>query len=136
MMFAVAANARVEYIHPRDVALAMSHAISSKAALGKTFFLGGGKDCQTTWCDFVSITPEALGIGKLPSEAFGDNPYYTDWMDTEESQRILQFQTTTLNDFRKELNHKYRFIRPFVAPLKSIIRKQLLKSSPLYGKDA
>jgi len=35
---------------------------------------------------------EVMGVGRLPEEAFGSEPAYMDWLDTEESQRLLQYQ--------------------------------------------
>ena len=55
----------------------------------------GGTDNHSTHkveCEFISKILGANGIGMLPDEAFGHKPYYTDWMDTEESQRLLQYQ--------------------------------------------
>jgi len=134
MMFSISARCRLEYVHPKDVATAMVNAIFNPAALGKKFFLGGGKACQTSWLEFNSLYIEAMGCGSFPEQAYGRGGYYTDWMDTEESQRVLQFQHHTLNDYRAELSKKFKWIKPLLFPLRSVIKNYLLNASP-YWKE-
>lgn len=130
MMFAVHAKVRVEYVHPKDVATAFVNALNNPAAEGKTFFLGGGKDCQAYWGEFNSVFLQAIGCGTLPAEAFGNDGYYTDWMDTEESQRVLQFQHHTLKDYYQEMEQKVKWIKPLLKLGKPLIRRYLLSHSP------
>jgi len=130
LMFSISARCHIEYVHPKDVATAMVNAISNPAALGKKFFLGGGKSCQTTWLEFNSLFVEAMGCGAFPEQAYGNGGYYTDWMDTEDSQRVLQFQRHTLDDYRQELAVKFRWIKPMLFPVRSLIKNYLLKASP------
>lgn len=129
-MFTLDVDTRIEYLHPHDAALAMTNAIDNAAAVnGKTLFLGSGKSSQSSWLEFVNIMPRAIGIGDLPASAFGHEPYYTDWMDTAESQQLLNFQQLGLDGYKKELQHKWRFMRILLWPFRGLIRKQMLKLS-------
>lgn len=132
MMFSIAANARLEYVHPKDVATAMANAIGNPLAIGKKFFLGGGKSCQTTWGEFNSLFLVAMGCAPFPASVFGTQGYYTDWMDTEESQRVLQFQDHSLADYRAELDRKFKWARPFLFPFRGLILRYLASQSPNY----
>jgi nucleoside-diphosphate-sugar epimerase len=130
MMFRISARARIEYVHPKDVATAMANAIGNPQAAGKKFFLGGGKACQSTWGEFNSMFLVAMGCPPFPDSVFGTQGYYTDWMDTEESQRVLQFQSHTLADYRAELDRKFRYVRPFLFPFRSLFLHYLMSKSP------
>lgn len=129
-MFTLDVDTRIEYLHPQDAALAMANAIDNAAAVtGKTLFLGSGKSSQTSWLEFVNIMPRVMGIGDLPASAFGHDPYYTDWMDTAESQLLLNFQQYGLDAYKQELVHKWRFLRFLIWPFRSLVRKHMLKFS-------
>ena len=39
--------------------------------------------------DYLGRILDAMGIGMLPESAFGHDPYCTDWLDTEDSERLL-----------------------------------------------
>ena len=132
LMFAIHPKVRVEYVHPKDVATAFANALDNPAAAGKTFFLGGGKSCQAYWGEFNSIFLQAIGCGSLPDEAFGTEGYYTDWMDTEDSQRILQFQHHSLQDYYQETAQKVKWVRPLLTLASPLIRRYLLSHSPAY----
>jgi len=57
---------------------------------GKTLLIGGGKKCQMLQKDFITRVLNEVGIGMLPESAFTGTPFYTDWMDTSRSQKILK----------------------------------------------
>ena len=132
MMFNVSFRARLEYVHPKDVATAMANAINNGQATGKKFFLGGGKSCQTTWGHFNSLILVAMGGKPFPENIFGTQGYYTDWMDTEESQRVLQFQQHSLNDYIAELDQKFKYTRPLLKLVMPLVRYYLTTKSPIY----
>ncbi len=132
MTFNVSIKCRVEYVHPKDVAKAMVNALGNEQALGKKFFLGGGAKCQAHWREFCSAGFMALGLGLLPEDAFADGGYYTEWMDTEESQRVLQFQQHTLVDYQSELNERYKWTRRLMSPVRPLVRNYLCGFSPIY----
>lgn len=130
MMFDVPLSDRLEYIHPADAALGICNAVEHADVWGKLMHLGGGPRCQLYERDVVQGAFEALGIGALPEEYFSTKSYYTDWLDTEESQRLLKYQRYTFTDhvegMKKSLGwqlYAIRLFRPF-------IRYSLLRQSP------
>lgn len=120
----VSADNPMEYVHPKDVALAMCNAVSQEKAIGKILLLGGGKNCQIDQHQFLSIAFSAFGL-KLPISVHGNESFYTRWLDTEESQRLLQFQQHTIEDYREEMFQQVRKIRLFVKPLSPLINPLL-----------
>ena len=91
-MFDVPLNNRIEYVHTRDVGLAMANAIHCETVWGKILHIGGGSACQYYYDEIVQKIMDAVGIGMLPERAFGIVPFCTDWLDTTESQSLLQYQ--------------------------------------------
>ena len=127
--FTIHPDTRIEYLHPHDAAVAINNALDNPAAIGKTLFLGSGKSSQTSWLEFINIMPRSMGIGEFPASAFGKEPYYTDWMDTAESQQILQFQQLGLDAYKKEVAHQFRWLRFLIWPFRGLIRRYMLKFS-------
>jgi len=131
-MFAFPFKARLEFIHPMDAGLAIANAVGSNEVWGKVLLISGGKSGQLHYGDFIGRLFEAMSLGRLPEEAFGSEPAYMDWMDTEESQRLLQYQQHTFDDFVREM---VGFLGParYVLPLmRPIIRRWILNKSPYY----
>jgi len=120
-MVAVRADNRLEYVHPEDVALAMVNAIQRKNAVNrKTFLIGGGRSCQITQFLFLSAAIEALGLHW--SERFhGIDEYYTDWLETEESQRLLAYQRHGFDRYRDEMAQRLRWPRRMLWPLSPLL---------------
>jgi len=119
--FSTRAQNRIEYIHPKDVALAIVNSLSREEAWNKIHLLGGGKDCQITHMILINTMMGAAGMQFKESD-FGREPFYTDWLDTSESQRILEYQNFTFEDFKKESFHSMRFIRLFIKPIAPIVK--------------
>lgn len=129
-MFDVPLDNRIEFVHTRDVGVALANAVTCPQIWGKTLHIGGGPACQFYYRDMAQRILDALGVGMLPPEAFSDTPFATDWLDTEESQRLLGYQQRTLADYvrdmRAMLGYKLRFIRMF----RPLVRRWLLRQSP------
>jgi nucleoside-diphosphate-sugar epimerase len=132
LMFEVPLDDRIEFVHPWDVGLALVNAIESDQVWGQTFLIGGGPRCQLYQREIIRKPLEALGIGMLPEEAFGKKPYHTDWLDTTESQRVLQFQRYTWDDCVRHMVDFVGWRRPFVRLARPIARWKLLRTSPYY----
>lgn len=130
LIFATHPDCRIEYIHPKDVALAIVNAVGNEAAYNKKFFLGAGKNGQRSWYDFTDIIFKALGLKKPPRDAFGDQAFYTEYMDTEEAQKVLRYQRYTLEDYQREMSHKLRFARLAILPVRPLVRYFLIAQSP------
>lgn len=134
VLFEIPLDGRIEFVHSLDVGLALSNAASCAECAGRTLLIGGGKKCQLYQREFISRFLEVNGIGMLPEEAFTKNPYYTDWMDTEESQRLLNYQRFTFDDFLEELKKKIGFRRYIIKIISPLVRKSLVEKSPYYKK--
>jgi nucleoside-diphosphate-sugar epimerase len=132
-MFDVPPGARVEFLHPLDAGLALANALSCDEACGKTLLIGGGAASQLCFRDFLGRVMESMAVGRLPDRAFASSASaYTDWLDTTESQRLLQYQQHTFEDFVQELAASLGYIRYLLRPLSPLIRRWMLSKSPYY----
>ena len=145
--FEIPLRARCEVVLDSDVATACVHAseIMARGGLvdgvngvdGSIFFIGGGRKngCQVTALQMYEGIFTPLGI-KLPQATMFTedlNNYYIDWYDTDSSQRILDFQNHTFDDFRATLRKKYRFLLPLIKIFNPLIELYIDSKSP-YGK--
>jgi nucleoside-diphosphate-sugar epimerase len=128
-MFGVALNNRIEFVHSRDVAIAIENGLENEAIWGRTWLIGGGPSCQLYQRQLVEEVLETVGIGMLPEEAFTRKPFATDWLDTTESQRVLKFQRHTLTDYLSDLRKKLGARRFFVQMFRPLIRLWLMRKS-------
>ncbi|RMG76956.1 MAG: NAD(P)-dependent oxidoreductase [Chloroflexi bacterium] len=131
-MFRVPLQTRVEFIHFRDAGLAFANAVTCDACLGKVMFLGGGKACQLDYRRYFNTYLSAFGLNMFPDEAFGSTPYCGDWLDTSESQALLQYQRLTFDDWERELRQGTRLQRWFTRLFHPFIWRAMLKLSPYY----
>ncbi len=129
-MFDVPLDNRMEYVHTRDVGLALANAVRSDAIWGKTLLIGGGARCQHIFGDMVARIVGAMGLEMFPREAFATVPFATDWLDTEESQRLLGYQTRTLDDYTRDMTRLLGPRLPLVRVFKSIVGRSLIAQSP------
>jgi len=129
MMFDVPLDDRLEYIHPADAALAICNAVEHAEVWGKVMHLGGGSRCQLRERDIVQGAFEAIGIGALPEEYFSTQSYYTDWLDTEESQRLLKYQRHTFDDHVEGLKRSLGWQIPLIKMFSPLIRYFLVRQS-------
>ncbi len=136
LMFEFPLDVRFEVVHPADAARAVAHAVTRDAPWGdgKTLLIGGGPTCQTTYGDFLNRMLTALGVGALPAEAFTQEDYPSDWMDTTESEALLGFQQHSLDDILTQVAAKMgwrSWLMPVVRPL---ARRSILKLSPYWQR--
>jgi len=73
----------------------------------------------------------------LPDSAFRvptkpEEYYYTDWLDTEESQRLLQYQTRTFDQYVEETSAQLGMMKYIAKLFKGQAQKRLLDASPYY----
>lgn len=91
---------RVHMVDARDVAVAFANAVDRIDAVeGKVLTIGGNETCVSTQSGVQDDTFEALGLGRLggalnlPGDPADDDGWgLTDWFDTVESQRLLEYQ--------------------------------------------
>lgn len=131
-MFDVPLFNRMEYVHTRDVGLAFANAVSHSDVWGKILLIGGGPRCQYTYGEIVRRVLESMGIGMLPEEAFTTMPFPTDWIDTTESQQLLQYQRHTLDDYIQDMLTQLGYRRYLIRVCRPLIRFMLLRQSPYY----
>lgn len=132
-MFNVPLDNRIEYVHARDVGLALANALETSEIWGKTLLIGGGKKCQFVYRDLMRKILGAIGMrDDFPEEAFTQEEYSVDWLDTEESERILQFQRRSLDEYLLELRGKLGPLRYLVQVFEPWVRSWLLSKSPYY----
>jgi UDP-glucose 4-epimerase len=132
-MFDVPLSNRMEFVHTKDVGLAMANAVSSDEIWGKILLIGGGPRCHYTYRELVSGILSALGVGALPESAFGSKPFATDWMDTGEGQRILRYQQRTLEDYARDMVKVAGIKRHLIRAFRPLARSWLLARSPYYA---
>ena len=116
----VRADNPLEYVHPKDVAFAMCQALIAGEASKKVLLIGGGRDCQVTQKHFLGVAMNACGL-TLDPEVFGQELFYTHWMNTEESQRILQYQTHYFSDYTNEMQVALKKVRVLLTPFRPIV---------------
>ncbi len=138
-IFEIPLEQRLEFVHTRDVGIAAANAVSTNTNF-KTLLIGGGERCRMTYREFLGTTLEAMGIGILPDSAFiapkcVEDYFHTDWMDTEEAQRLLDFQRRTLDDYANELRDGLGFRRYLIWLFKPIARRRMLAMSPYYNQS-
>jgi nucleoside-diphosphate-sugar epimerase len=129
MLFAINPDTRMEWVHPADVALAQVRAIGTPEAYGKILMIGGGPACRLTFGEFYGEMFDATGVGRFPPEAYGTGAYYCDWLDTDESQALLDYQRTTFDAFIAQLRYASRFTRPLARMFSPLIRWFMLRYS-------
>ena len=137
IMFEIGLDNRMETMHPADGALAVVNALSHPELwTGRLLLVGGGREngCQITYRDFFSKLLTAMGIGMLPEEAFSKKEYVTDWLDTEESQRLLRYQRHTFDEIVAEVAALLGWKRFFVPFARPFVRRSILKLSPYWKR--
>ena len=138
MIFGIPLAQKVEVIHSYDAALALVNAINNENAYNKVFFGGGGSKCQRIEKDFIFETLKMMGIGTFPESAFNvpksdsdtEGWYYTHWMDTQESQTVLQFQRKTFEDYKKDAPKPPVIQKLILLIIGPFLRRSMIKKSP------
>ncbi len=138
IIFEIPLDQRLEFIHSRDVARACVNALSADVQ-GKTLLIGGGETCRMLQRDFLKGALGAAGLGVFPDTAFivpreNSDWFYTDYMDTEESQKLLHYQVCSFADYIMELEEALRFTRIPARLFRPVILFFLSLKSPYYRK--
>ena len=134
-MFDVPMDNRLEFVHTRDVGLALANAVSSEDVWGKLLLIGGGPDCQYYYRGVAWRILDAMGVGMLPEEAFGSTPFCVDWLDTAESQRMLNYQQRDIEDYIQDMVALLGYRRHVIRLFRPLVRHWLLKKSPYFARS-
>jgi nucleoside-diphosphate-sugar epimerase len=123
-VFDMAADMRVEFTHPKDQALGIVNSLVIEEISGRTLCLGGGERNRLRYHEFMSMAFGAMGLPELPRSAFGDSLFMTDWVDSEESQAILDYQRRDAAQYFEEVGaelgaarHLVKRLGPMIAPV-------------------
>ncbi len=127
-------DTRVEFTHPRDLALALANSLFADALVGKVWGLGGGAAGRTTYREWLNEALGALGIAPLPREAFGPHRFYTDWLDSESTQAILDYQRHSYADYLVEIRASLGAAGKIAPLFGGVARRYALLSSPHYAE--
>jgi nucleoside-diphosphate-sugar epimerase len=124
-MYTIPWDQRVEFVHPMDVATAVSNAAFIPSSQTKQIYIvGGGSDCQFIYYDQMVRILSIFNISPPKKEKFLDGHYYLDWYDTEQSQKVLKFQERIFDDYiqdlKKELGWKVGLIKIF-SPIAGLL---------------
>jgi nucleoside-diphosphate-sugar epimerase len=132
IMFEIGLDNRIEALHADDAGLALANALHTPDVWGRVFFVGGGPSCQVTYREYLTRLMGAMGLEPLPEEAFSTAEYATDWLDTEESQRLLRYQRYTFDDIAAAVSAGLGWRRRLVGAAGPLARAALLRMSPYY----
>ncbi|HEY7053645.1 MAG TPA: NAD(P)-dependent oxidoreductase [Mycobacterium sp.] len=117
IMFEFSPDARFEFLHPADAGTAFARAVACTDSIGKTLYIAGGENCRMTFHEFVDALMGAIGIGPIPVDAFvRTHParFFGDWVDTEESQRLLQYQKRGLHEQLEDMRQDFGMLVPAI----------------------
>ena len=136
IMFEIPLNQRIETLHPYDAGLVGARGVAGEEAWGKVWLVGGGKTCQLTYGEYLASFLAAMEMGgPLPESAFTTQPYMTDWLDTEESQRVFQYQRHSFDDIVKDVAGLLTGLKRKLARLSQpVVREYMLGLSPYYRR--
>jgi len=133
ILFDFSPDARFEFVHPADAGMAFARAVSCDEAIGKILYVGGGERCRTTHREFCNALMSAIGIGALPAEAFvrtHARRFFGDWLDTEESQRLLQYQQRGLREIKADMRRDLGALVPLIRLLRPLVTWYIVRRSP------
>ena len=91
------ADQQIEFIHRDDVVAALCSAIEEERAKGKIFNVAGGPTWRTTGRAYVRDYFDLMGV-PMDEARFLESPGWCDWYDTDLSQEILHYQSTSYQE--------------------------------------
>lgn len=134
IMFEIGLHNRIEAMHADDAAVALARALRTPEVWGRVLFVGGGPSCQVTYREYLEKLMRAMGMEPLPDEAFSGADYVTDWLDTEESQRLLRYQRRSFDDIVRDVAACLGWKRHLVPVASPLVRRTMLEMSPYWKR--
>jgi UDP-glucose 4-epimerase len=132
IMFEIGLENRIEALHADDAATALARALRTPEVWGRTLFVGGGPSCQLTYREYLARMLGAMGLEMLPDEAFSDAEYATDWVDSDEAQRLLRYRRRTFDDITGDIARCLGWKKAFVPMANPLVRRKMLEMSPYW----
>jgi nucleoside-diphosphate-sugar epimerase len=135
LLFELPPSTSIEICDTLDAGVALAHAVSSTGLWGRTLHIAGGRRCRISYGDYVDRMTELFGLGRrfFPLQAFSTAGLHCGFMDTDESERLLSYQSRSLGDFFRSVERRFRIASFFIKPFRRIIRYFLLLRSPYYS---
>ncbi len=123
LMFHMPLNTTMEICTPTDTARAFVHGIEKRAELkSRIFNLGGGKQCTTSYENFLQRSFDIFGLGKLnfALNAFATQNFHCGYYaDGDELEEILHFRRDDLESYFMKVK---KGVSPFLKVLATIFR--------------
>jgi nucleoside-diphosphate-sugar epimerase len=132
---------RVEFTHPKDQALGLVNSlVVTDQVVGRTLLLGGGESNRYRYREWLNMVFDAMGMPPLPRSAFGDALFLTDWVNSEESQAILDYQRhdllSYLEDVRQKLGPSRHLVKRIGPRLSGVVLAYSRHQAAAEGKPA
>lgn len=139
--FLLSLDRHMHVLDSRDAALGVVNAISASGANGRYFDLGGPEDsCRLVYKDYMVGLSEARGIKQFPDDAFrradpkvDESWYNEDFIDTSESQAILNYQVHSFQDYLDYVSEANKWTKRLLKVIGPLVNRQLLKESLTVG---
>ncbi|MEM8607834.1 MAG: NAD(P)-dependent oxidoreductase [Myxococcota bacterium] len=139
-LFMVSLDQTEHGVDVRDVAHAVASAVAHQPD-GKVLLIGGDDSWKATARVLRQEVFGAIGLPTPSERAFRtvadpsvpDGWFYESWMDTRESQELLQFQRTTREDMMREIRENHRRQSTVLRPLRPLIAGGFRFASPYLG---
>jgi len=137
IMFSMPLEARCEVVLDIDVASALVSAAGNvynngELSGGKGFIAGGMQNgCQLTNGRMLNGVFRQIGL-PFPRESLFStniNGYYLDWYDTQDTQRILNYQNHSFEEWKSIIRKRLRIYRIPIKVFKRLILNWLEKQS-------
>lgn len=140
LMFHMPLQTKMEIATTWDTANALVNALEhQKKLVGRTFNLGGGEGCRTTYYDFLVRMFDLYGLNPkhIKREAFAEKNFHCGYFkDSDELEEILHFRTTDLTQYYEYIKQHtnpivHLFTRIFSRPVLYFLTN---RSEPLQSK--
>lgn len=137
LLFHMPLDTCIEMATTRDTGYALVEALEHVDELReRTFNLGGGEKCRTTYRDLLQGCFAAAGLGTMdiPVEAFADRNFHCGYfLDSADLEHILRFQRDSVDDYLAwYAQHVPLLRRWFTRALRRPIKRYLLRRSDPY----
>jgi UDP-glucose 4-epimerase len=141
LTFSTPLKRKTHAIDSRDVGLALANA-ALRDVSNRIFDIGGDDSWKLTGITLMSNVLSANGLGMLPEKAFRNpNPeikedwYYEYWVDTEESQKELEYQRYSYSEYLRDTKKEAGLLRYFIRLVSPFARRILVNKSPYSNRS-
>lgn len=155
LMFHQPLNTSFEIATLQDTARAFVNAIPKREELiGKTFNLGGGENCRTSYEEFLKRSFKIVGLGKFnfAPKSFAERNFHCGfYQDGDDLENILHFRKDTLDTYFEKERKKFAgfkrsnilifrgpvkfYLQRMSEPLKAIENNDVVLVQRFFGSD-